>query len=903
MYFVFSTVILLFIVERSLFVSLDKRRNESIIYDIPLYPISEVPMTENKKFDVRGMSCASCVSHVEKAVKKLDGVKDVSVSLLTNSMLVSFDESIKEKDIIQAVKSAGYSAHVASEKENTQDSLSDEEEMKNMKKRLFSSLVLLVPLFYIGMGYMLNMEYETTIFPLGAFGENEFFVALTEMTLSLIIMIINRKFFISGTKSILHRQPNMDALVALGSGISFLYSFIMLFIMSFYAKNNEWDNVMKASMNLSFETAGMVPTLITIGKTLETYSKGKTTSAIKGLLNLQPKQARVLQDGKEEMILAKDVKKGDILLILPGESFPVDGIILEGNTSVDESCLTGESLPIDKTKGDRVSSGTNNINGSIKVEATEVGEETTLSKIVKMVENASSTKTKISTLADKVAGFFVPIVLCIAALVFLFWMLFGSDFVSSLNDSTTLLTYSISKAISVLVISCPCALGLATPVAIMVASGKGAKCGILYKTASALEETGKVDFVLLDKTGTITKGKPSLMETKTYSFDENELLRIASSLEMNSEHPLSLAIKEEAKNRKISSYDVTSFKALIGYGVEGMINNKKYCIGNDRLMEERKFLSEEARKDAQSYAMNGQTPVFLADEKRILGILSLADPIKEDSSLAIEEFKKMGITPIMLTGDNQKTAHAIAKQAGIDFVISDLLPDGKQSVIKELQSYGKVLMIGDGINDAPSLTQADIGMAIGAGSDIAIDSADVVLTKSTLMDAIRAIQLSRETLRNIKENLFWAFIYNLIMIPIAAGCFSAIGLAKLRPWMGALSMALSSLCVVLNALRLNLYSFKDILPHRKKKKELPSGFFKKKSSDEKAKTLFIKGMMCENCVSHVKKVLEEQKEITSADVSLKENKAIIYLNADIDDGVLKKLIHDEGYQVTKIINE
>ncbi len=860
-------------------------------------------MTENIKFDVRGMSCSSCVSHVEKAVRKLDGVQSVSVSLLTNSMLVSFDDPTKEKDIIQAVKNAGYSARRSSEKEDTADSISDEDEMKNMKWRLFSSLILLIPLFYIGMGYMLNMEYKKTIFPLGSFGENEFFVALTEMTLSLIIMIINKKFFISGAKSIVHRQPNMDALVALGSGISFLYSFIMLFVMSFYAKNNAWGNVMKASMNLSFETAGMVPTLITIGKTLETYSKGKTTSAIKGLLNLQPKKARLLMDGKEEMILAKDVKKGDNLLLLPGETFPVDGIILEGETSVDESCLTGESLPIDKTVGDKVSSGTNNINGSIKIEATQVGEETTLNKIIKMVENASSTKTKISTIADKVAGVFVPIVLVIAALVFLFWMIFGMEFVSSLNDSTTLLTYSINKAISVLVISCPCALGLATPVAIMVASGKGAKCGILYKTASALEETEKVDFVLLDKTGTITKGKPSMVGMKSYSVDENELLRIASSLEMNSEHPLSLAIKKEAEKRTLPPYDVASFKALIGYGVEGIINQKKYCIGNSKLMEERNLLSEEARKDALAYAENGQTPVFLADEEGILSIFSLADPIKEDSALAIQELRKMNITLVMLTGDNRNTAQTIARQAGIDAVVSDLLPDGKQNVIKKLQSYGKVLMIGDGINDAPSLTQADIGMAIGAGSDIAIDSADVVLTKSTLMDAVKAIQLSRETLRNIKENLFWAFIYNLIMIPIAAGAFSALGLAKLRPWMGAFSMALSSLCVVLNALRLNLYSFRDILPHRKKKKELPNGFLEEKHDDEKTKVLFIKGMMCENCVSHVKKALEAQKEISSADVILKECKAIIHLHEDIDEKTLKKVIHDEGYQVTKIINE
>ncbi len=843
------------------------------------------------------MSCSSCVSHVEKAVKSIDGVKDVSVSLLTNSMLVTYEDQISDKDITKAVEKAGYHARrenaIQSEKE-------PDDEAKVMKFRLISSIILLIPLFYIGMGYMLNMEYMKDIFPLGAFGQNEFFIALTEMALSLIIMIINRKFFISGFRALFHRQANMDTLIALGSGVSFLYSFIMMFVMAFYAKENNWDMVMKMSMNLSFETSGMVPTLITIGKTLEAYSKGKTTSAIKGLLDLAPKKTHVIRDGKEILVDAMDVMKDDVLSIYPGESFPVDGIIIRGETSVDESALTGESLPIDKSVNDKVSSGTINQNGHIEIKATNVGKDTTLNKIVQMVETASGTKNKISRIADSVSGVFVPIVIAISLLVFVFWLTLGGDFVSSIDSSTTILTYSINKAISVLVISCPCALGLATPVAIMVANGKGAKNGILFKTATAMEETGKVDFVVLDKTGTITTGKPTVTDIRPFNISEEELLLIACSLESQSEHPLSKAIMEKAKEWNIHPEACDDFRALVGSGLQGRIKNKTYHAGNMKLMKSLNLSDSHLENLALEYAKQGKTPIFFAEESRIIGIICVADRIKDDSGNAIEEFKKMSIIPIMLTGDNRDTALAIAGKAGIDHVISDVLPDEKQAVIRKLQQYGKVLMIGDGINDAPSLTQADIGMAIGAGSDIAIDSAEVVLMKSTLMDATKAVKLSRQALRNIKENLFWAFFYNLIMIPIAAGCFSTLGLTKLRPWMGAASMALSSLFVVLNALRLNLYRFKNHIPYIKKEKSLPEDIFMNKEKCH-VRIVEVPDMMCENCVAHVKKALEAIPGVISVDVSLGKLNATIESKEEISEEEISRVIHDAGYQTGKII--
>ncbi len=849
-------------------------------------------MEQEEKYLVKGMTCSSCVAHVEKAVRKVSGVKDVSVSLLTNSMVVTKDEKVSSKEIEDAVKKAGYQASKEGE-ENKKEEKDDE--TKAMTTRLIISILLLIPLFYIGMGYMLNMQYEKSIFPLGAFGENEFFIELTEMALSSIIMLINKKFFISGFRSLLHLQPNMDTLVALGSSVSFLYSFIMLFVMAFYAKENNFNEVMKASMNLSFETAGMVPTLITIGKTLETYSKGKTTNAIKELLNLAPKKAHLLKDGKTIEIDAADLQTNDLFLVLPGESFPADGIIIEGNSSVDESALSGESLPVDKAINDKVSAATNNLNGALTCKATKVGNETTLHQIVKLVEEASSTKTKISQIADKVAGVFVPIVMSISFLVFLFWLLLGNDFVASLNDGTTILTYAINKAISVLVISCPCALGLATPVAIMVGNGKGAQNGILFKTASALEETSKIDYIVLDKTGTITKGKPTVTDIHT-SLDSKYFLTLFSSLEAKSEHPLSKAILEKAKEEHIENIPCTSFKALSGHGIQGTLNGKSYYAGNKKLMEEKGIILDEYSFLAEKEASDGKTPLFLAEEGKILGVISVSDPIKEDSKQAIDGFKKLGILPIMLTGDNKKTALAIAKKANIDHVISDVLPDGKLEVIKELQKNGKVAMIGDGINDAPSLTQADIGIAIGAGSDIAIKSADVVLTKSTLMDALKAILLSKHVLKNIKENLFWAFFYNIIMIPIAAGAFSALGLAKLRPWMGAAAMALSSLFVVLNALRINLYSFKLKEKRGKKIKSFPEDLKPSEKKVEIIKQIEVKDMMCENCVKHVKEALEKLDGIQSCEVSLKNLNATIHLTKEISEGEIRKTIVDAGYE-------
>lgn len=846
-------------------------------------------MIENEKYNVSGMTCASCVSHVDKAVRKVEGVKDVSVNLLTNSMTVTYDENITDhKKISRAVSNAGYKAKL----KDSVDEKVEEDELKSMKFRLFSSLILLIPLFYIGMGYMLNMEYGT-IFPLGAFGENEFFVGLTEMSLSLIIMIINKKFFISGSKALIHKNPNMDTLVALGSSIAFIYSFIMMFVMAFYAKNNQWDNVMKASMNLSFETSGMVPTLITIGKTLETYSKGKTTNAIKGLLSLQNKTIHIKTiDGIKDFDVS-EAKLNDTFIVYPGESFPVDGEVIEGESAVDESALTGESLPVDKTIGSKVSTATINQNGALTCVATRIGEDTTLSKIVKMVEEASSTKTHISQLADKVAGVFVPIVLLIALMTFLGWIIFGREYVNTSLNMTTPLTYSLERAISVLVISCPCSLGLATPLAIMVGNGLGAKNGILFKNATALENAGKVEYVVLDKTGTITKGKPFVKDILSY-IDENEFLKIAGSLESKSEHPLSLAIKEEIKKRDIQIVECDNFKAILGSGVTGYIDKKKYYAGNNRLMESLNLMNDEMKEKEKSYSKEGKTILFFATEERIIGIITVADTIKEDSKYAIDEFKKLGITTIMLTGDNYDSAKTIASQVGIDHVIAHVLPEEKKEVIDRLKHYGKTMMIGDGINDAPSLTSADIAIAIGAGSDIAIDSADIILTSSSLNDAVKAIRLSKITLRNIIENLFWAFFYNIIMIPIAAGCFSALGLNKLRPWMGAFAMACSSLCVVLNALRLNLYDLNKSRFHKNYVKELPN--FEEKSHIE----IEIEGMMCDNCVKHVKEALETIDAIEYAIVSLENKKAKVYLKEEVDDKLLRQVIKEAGYKVKRI---
>ena len=852
---------------------------------------------KTEKYDIQGMSCAACVAHVSDAIKKIKGIEEVNVNLLTNSMSVSYDEKVKPTDIIQAVEKAGYHAKLKGSKEEISNDEFEDKQTPKLLKRLILSLILLVPLFYIGMGYMLNMEYHSVIFPLSAFGENEFFVGLTEMALSFAILILNRNFFTSGFKALLNRSPNMDTLVSLGSAIAFIYSFIMLFVMAFYAKANMWNSVMKASMNLSFETAGMVPTLITIGKTLESYSKGKTTNAIKDLLDLAPKMAHVIRDGKTVDISVDELTVGDIMVILPGEKVPADGVIISGESALNESFLTGESLPVDKKEGDNVYTASINSSGALKVRVEKTGKDTTLQQIVKMVEEASSTKTKISRIADIVAGIFVPVVLAIALIVFVFWLIFGGNFVSSLGDNTTTLTYAIEKAISVLVISCPCALGLATPVAIMVGNGLGAKHNILFKSASALEETGKMEYIVLDKTGTITKGEMEVRDIYPFNISREELLALAGSIEANSEHPLSKAVMKKIKEENIQYEACTAFNALPGYGVQAKLNSDVLLAGSYKLMEEKGLLSQEMKDIASIHLKEGKTALFFAKNEKIVGIIFVSDVIKEDSKRAILALKELGLTPIMLTGDHALVSAYIASEVGLDYVISDVLPQEKLAVIKRLQKQGKVIMVGDGINDAPSLTQADIGMAIGAGSEIAISSADVILMKSTLMDAVKAIRLSRQTIKNIKENLFWAFFYNLVMIPIAAGAFAALGMAKLRPWMSAAAMAISSVTVVLNALRLNFFSLERKSHLKSSRKEVPSSLLKKEeSSPSLVKKMKVSDMMCENCVHHVKTALESLPGVKEAKVDLSSLEALIYLDEDVDDKVLLKSVKDAGYK-------
>ena len=863
-------------------------------------------MKINEKYTISGMSCAACSARVERAVKNLKGVKEVNVNLLTNTMLVSYDESLTSQQIIEAVVKSGYGASLVDSTNNDKQKkkeidLEDKETPKLIRRLIFST-ILLIPLFYLGMGYMFN-------WPLGYLKENVLILSLIEMTLALIIMIINKKFFISGTKALFHGGPNMDTLVALGSGVAFIYSFIMMFFLAHHAMSGQdlstrQEMMRMVMMNISFETAGMVPTLITIGKTLESYSKGKTTNAIKSLLNLAPKTAHVIRNNEELLVNLDDIVIGDIFLVRPGESVPVDGEIIEGISSVDESALTGESMPVDKNIGDLVKSATINKNGVLKCKAIRVGEDTTLNQIIKMVETASGTKAKISNIADKVAGIFVPIVIGIAIIVFLCWFIFGKSFLESHKDiQNNLLSYSIERAIAVLVISCPCALGLATPVAIMVGSGKGAKNGILFKNASTIEETGKIDFLILDKTGTITKGQPKVTDIKTFDVDEKELLEIAYSLEYSSEHPLSLAIKELAASRNIGRLEIKDFKALSGYGIQGSIDNEICFGGNLKLLKEKGFLNKEVEDMVNQLSNQGKTPLIFVKGMQILGIIAVSDVMKEDSKHAINLIKGLGIIPIMLTGDNEKSASFIAKQVGIDYVISNVLPEGKLDVINTMKKYGKVAMVGDGINDAASLTASDVGLAIGQGSDVAIESASIVLMKSTLMDAYAAIRLSQQTYLNIKENLFWAFFYNLIMIPIAAGAFSGIGLYKVAPWMGSAAMALSSVFVVTNALRLNL--FNPYKPKKKNKKvNIPDIFNKEngicninqKGDKTMEKVLKVEGMMCMHCVRHVKEALEKVPGVNEAIVSLEENKATV--KGDAKDEDLIKAVEEAGYKAT-----
>ncbi len=857
---------------------------------------------EEEKFDITGMSCAACSAHVHKAVSSLKGVREVNVNLLTNSMTLQKEEGVEDSRIVEAVEKAGYGAKRVGSQDapSPKKSLNESKETKRLLIRFLVSFVLLVPLFYFAMGSMMGWN-------VGVFGENYFYLGLLEMLLSAVIMLINRAFFVSGFKSLIHGGPNMDTLVSLGSGVAFIYGVAMMFAMASYLQQGsnpvDWDGVMKAGMNLTFETSGMVPCLITIGKFLESYSKGKTTNAIRSLLELAPQTAHVLRNGREEAIPADQLVLGDRFVVRPGEAFPADGTILEGQSSVDESALSGEAMPVDKKEGDFVSASTINQNGALVCLAKRVGKDTTLSQIVDMVENAASSKTKISLLADKVSGIFVPTVLGIATLTFLGWLLFGKNFVSGLAYETPL-SYALSRAISVLVVACPCALGLATPVAIMVGSGKGAKNGILFKNASSLEETGKACFVVLDKTGTITQGKPSVVEVLPAShFKEQELIKLACALESRSEHPLAKAVREYG-NKKIDPIpSIEDFLALPGHGIQGKVEGE-ICYGaNLSFFLDRPWMNASIQEAAKAQSQKGRTPLLFEKGGEYVGLLSLADPIKEDSKEAIAALKNRGYIPVILSGDNALSVNALAKEAGIRHYASDLLPQDKLNFISKLQEKGKVIMVGDGINDAPALTKADIGVAIGAGADIAIDSADIVLMKGSLMDLVYALDLSRYTMLNIKENLFWAFFYNLAMIPIAAGVFSGVGLAKLKPWYGAAAMALSSTTVCLNALRINAFRLKKKgKRHLSKEKELEEWLSHNglnnqnlKEENKMEKRIQVEGMMCEHCVAHVKKALEGVKGVTKAEVSLAKKEAVVILKEEVSDETLVHAVEEAGY--------
>lgn len=837
-----------------------------------------------KQFDVTGMSCAACSSKVEKAVSAVDGVSSCAVNLLTNSMTVEGVAS--ENDIISAVEKAGYGASVKGREKKASadvDSLKDTETPK-IRNRLIWSVVFLTPLMYISMGHMM-WGWKLPSF----FDGNHIAMGLAELILTVIIMVINQKFFINGFKGIIHKSPNMDTLVALGSFASFAYSTVVLFLMTDAQVKGDADRVMSLMHEFYFESAAMILTLITVGKMLEAYSKGKTTDALKSLMNLAPKTAMLIRDEKEVEVPIEEVNIGDIFAVKPGESIPVDGVIIDGETAVDESALTGESLPIDKIAGDKVSGATINQSGYIKCKATRVGEDTTLSQIIKMVSDASATKAPIAKIADKVSGVFVPAVITVSLITLALWLLVGKDF-----------GYVLARAISVLVISCPCALGLATPVAVMVGSGKGAKSGILFKTATSLEETGRIQIVALDKTGTITKGEPKVTDVIAGQTDENTLLTLAYSLEQKSEHPLAKAVCEYGKENGLNLISSTEFKAIAGNGLSAKIDGREIFGGSLKFISSFVDVESEMKQKAKELSENGKTPLLFASDNKLLGIIAVADVIKEDSPKAIKELQNMGIRVVMLTGDNEKTAGAIAKQVGVDAVVSDVLPDGKEKVIKELMKYGKVAMVGDGINDAPALTRADVGIAIGAGTDVAVDAGDIVLMNSKLTDVSSAIRLSRATLTNIYENLFWAFIYNIIGIPLAAGVWIPIFGWTLNPMFGAAAMSLSSFCVVTNALRLNLVNVHSP-KHDKKKKavDICLDTTVKNKEENNMVTIKVEGMMCPHCEAAVNKALEAIDGVESANASHEKGEVAVTLSKDVDIAVLESAITDAGYKVVK----
>ena len=854
-----------------------------------------------QQFIVTGMSCAACSARVEKAVSKVEGVTSCSVSLLTNSMGV--EGTAADQAIIQAVEAAGYGASVkgeAAEHSGASSMAAEEEMLKDhdtpvLKRRLLASLGFLIVLMYFSMGHMMWG------WPLPAFFENNHIaMGLVQLLLTGIVMVINQKFFISGFTSLAHRAPNMDTLVALGSTAAFGYSTYALFAMTDAQVKGDMEMVMHYMHEFYFESAAMILTLITVGKMLEARSKGKTTDALKGLMKLASKTAVVERNGQEVTVPIEQVKKGDIFLVRPGENVPVDGVILEGTSALNEAALTGESIPVDKKPGDVVSAATLNQSGFIRCEATRVGEDTTLSQIIQMVSDAAATKAPIAKIADKVSGVFVPAVITIAVITMIVWLLAGES-----------VGFALARGISVLVISCPCALGLATPVAIMVGNGMGAKNGILFKTAVSLEETGKVQIVALDKTGTITNGEPVVTDmVPAEGVTEESLLALAASLEKRSEHPLAKAILKYVGEQQLTVEDVSEFEALPGNGLTAVRNGVKLAGGNYAFIRTQTEVSEDLLKQSEVLAEQGKTPMFFSENGRLAGIIAVADTMKEDSRQAVSELRNMGIRVAMLTGDNERTARAIGSQAGVDDVIAGVLPDGKESVIRKLQQYGKVAMVGDGINDAPALTRADMGIAIGAGTDVAIDAADVVLMKSRLSDVAAAVRLSRATLRNIHENLFWAFFYNVIGIPLAAGVWIPIFGWTLNPMFGAAAMSLSSFCVVTNALRLNLFNMHDAKKDKKLKnpaiiKELVDNNKTNHNQENKEigtmkKTMKIEGMMCGHCEATVKKALEGLDGVASAEVSHEAGTAVVELSADVADGVLKKTVEDKDYKVTAI---
>ncbi len=824
-----------------------------------------------EQFDVKGMSCAACSARVEKAVSKLGGVSSCTVNLLTNSMAV--DGSASEQEIIAAVRSAGYDAAVKGKTQTAKkpDDIKDTETPKILR-RLIASLVFLLILMYFSMGHMMLG------LPVPPFFEgNHLALGMLQMILSAIVMIINQKFFVSGFKGMLHLAPNMDTLVALGSGVSFLYSTVILFLMTAEHSGSLMNE-------LYFESAAMILTLITVGKLLESRSKGKTTDALKSLMKLAPKTAAVIRNGVETTVEIAQVRTGDVFIVRPGESIPVDGVVIEGGSAVDESALTGESVPVDKAQGDAVSAATINCSGYLKCEATRVGEDTTLSQIIKMVSDAAATKAPIAKIADKVSGVFVPTVIAIAAVTAVMWLFAGQT-----------VGFSLARAISVLVISCPCALGLATPVAIMVGSGVGARNGILFKTAVALEETGKIRTVALDKTGTITRGEPVVTDVITNGVSENELLTCAASLEALSEHPLAKAVMGFAEGRGIAPSGLKDFRVRSGNGLEGEFGGEIIRGGNRAYIEKAAGIPQTLLDQATALAEQGKTPLYFSKGNKILGIIAAADVVKGDSPSAVAQLKSLGMKVVMLTGDNEKTAAVIGEQAGVDEVIAGVLPDGKERVVRELQNGGKAAMVGDGINDAPALTTADIGIAIGAGTDVAMDAADVVLVKSRLSDVPAAIRLGRATLRNIRENLFWAFIYNIIGIPLAAGVFIPIFGWQLNPMFGAAAMSLSSFCVVTNALRLNFVKL-----HPKDENIIPQkNNIVVKEEKIMKDTLKIEGMMCPHCEARVKNALEALPEVDSALVSHKSGTAEVTLNAEIAHEALAAAVTAQGYEVTE----